>query len=73
MNWSAIRGTTYAAAAAAVVGTALSAIGWADFDLNTGVVDLKPFNLYTFLGVTAVAAGSPILALVALVKKWGTR
>lgn len=50
------------------VGIAVSAAGLADFDLTTGMFDLRPFNLYNVAGLVASVA-TPFLVF----KRWGTK
>jgi hypothetical protein len=60
----------YGTGIAGVAGLALAAMGHAEFDHATGVIDLAPFNLYTLIGAIP-AALSPVVAAVAVVKGWG--
>ncbi len=50
------------------LGSALAALGYADFDAVTGTLDLKPVNIYALLGLSGNG-----LAVLALVKGWGAR
>jgi len=60
---------TYASGLAGLVGLILAGSGLADFDYQTGMIDLAPFNAYALAALipTGVAA---ILAPLALLKGW---
>jgi hypothetical protein len=66
------RKTTYLTGALGIVGVIVAALGWADFDSTTGMIDPKPFNIYA-LAALLPAAASPFLAFVAVVKGWGKK
>ena len=50
MNWNLARGLVYLACLAA---SGLAMAGLADFDLATGTLDIRPFNLYALTGAGA--------------------
>ncbi|WP_347268346.1 hypothetical protein [Paracoccus sp. (in: a-proteobacteria)] len=69
MNWTLARGLVYLACLAA---SGLAMAGLAEFDLVTGTLDIRPFNLYA---VTGAAGGvvSSALASLALLRGWGRK
>lgn len=69
MNWTLARGLVYLACLAA---SGLAMAGLAEFDLATGTLDIRPFNLYA---VTGAAGGvvSSALASLALMRGWGRK
>lgn len=69
MNWTLARGLVYLACLAA---SGLAMAGLAEFDLATGRLDIRPFNLYA---VTGAAGGvvSSALASLALLRGWGRK
>lgn len=68
-KWDLARLGLYAAFAA---GSALSLTGLADFDPQSGLLDLRPLNVYALVGATSgIGAGG--LAAFALLKRWGGR
>ncbi|WP_413874573.1 hypothetical protein [Albidovulum sp.] len=69
MNWNFARGLVYLACLAA---SGLAMAGLAEFDLATGTLDIRPFNLYA---VTGAAGGvvSSALASLALLRGWGRK
>lgn len=50
----------------------LALAGYADFDPNTWMLDIKPFNLKEF-ALTATTTGGNILAAVAVWTGWKSR
>jgi hypothetical protein len=58
--------------AAALGGAGLAAFNLADFDTTTGVLDIKPINIYALLGVSAAGAGN-LLAVIAMLRGWGRK
>jgi hypothetical protein len=69
MNWNLARGLVYLACLAA---SGLAMAGLADFDLATGTLDIRPFNLYALAGATGGVVSS-LLASVALLRGWGRK
>ena len=69
MNWNLTRGLVYLACLAA---SGLAMAGLADFDLATGTLDIRPFNLYTLTGAGGGMVSS-LLASVALLRGWGRK
>ena len=69
MNWTLARGLVYLACLAA---SGLAMAGLAEFDLATGTLDIRPFNLSA---VTGAAGGvvSSALASLALLRGWGRK
>ena len=69
MNWNLARGLVYVACLAA---SGLAMAGLAEFNLATGTLDIRPFNLYA---VTGAAGGvvSSALASLALLRGWGRK
>lgn len=65
-----LRLATYGTGALGVIGLIVAGLGYADFDHATGMIDLKPFNLYALAGLAPTIA-SPFLAAVAVIKGWG--
>lgn len=53
-----------------LAGSILAAMGYADFDAATGLLDLKPVNIYALVGA-ASGIGASGLALLAVIKGWG--
>ena len=53
MNWTLARGLVYLACLAA---SGLALAGLADFDLATGTLDIRPFNIYALTGATGGGA-----------------
>ena len=50
------------------VAVGLTAAGLGTFDIETGVFDLNPINLYTVAGLTG-----PVVAAFGAFFKWGTK
>lgn len=75
MTWAQIRGGIYLAllgmAIAAVYG--LSVLGWATYDVATGMVDIHEFHLVTVVTYITTWIVSGLTAFVALFKRWRTR
>lgn len=69
MNWNLARGLVYLACLAA---SGLTIAGLADFDLTTGTLDIRPFNLYALTGAGGGVVSS-MLASVALLRGWGRK
>ncbi len=69
MNWNLARGLVYLACLAS---SGLAMAGLADFDLATGTLDIRPFNLYALTGATGGVVSS-LLASVALLRGWGRK
>ena len=69
MNWTLARGLVYLACLAA---SGLAMAGLAEFDLATGTLDIRPFNLYAVTG-TAGGVVSSALASLALLRGWGRK
>lgn len=69
MNWNIARGLVYLACLAA---SGLAMAGLAEFDLVTGTLDIRPFNLYALTGASGGVVSS-LLASVALLRGWGRR
>jgi hypothetical protein len=70
--WDKTRLTIYLTAAATGLGLLLTALGAADFDRATGMIDLHPFNAYALAGLVAGPVAS-LLASVAVLFKWGRK
>jgi hypothetical protein len=71
---AALRGGLYAlglAAGGAAIGAA--AFGYADFDAATGMLDIKPFNLYAITGVSVASIAGNGFALLAVLRGWKVR
>ena len=49
----------------------LSSLGYGTYDAATGLFDPHPVNLYVIVAALTGMIGTPILALVALVRGWG--
>ena len=71
MNWTTARGWGYFLALG--IGMAAVAAGWATFDPQTGMIDIAPFNLFTGVALALSVAGSPLMALLAVIKGWGRK
>ena len=69
MNWNLARGLVYLACLAA---SGLAMAGLADFDLATGTLDIRPFNLYAIFGAGGGVVSS-LLASMALLRGWGRK
>lgn len=70
MNLSSIRGATYAVAFLCGLAAAWAAAqGFATYDPDTGMFDLKPFNV-NVVAVTLVSAAGNLLGGIAWVKGW---
>jgi len=69
MNWTLARGLVYLACLAA---SGLAMAGLAEFDLATGTLDIRPFDLYAVTG-TAGGVVSSALASLALLRGWGRK
>ena len=69
MNWNLARGLVYLACLAA---SGLAMAGLAEFDLATGTLDIRPFNLYALIG-TGGGVLSSALASLALLRGWGRK
>jgi hypothetical protein len=52
------------------VGITLAGVGLAEFDLETGVIDIAPFNAYALVAVIPSVVGL-FMAPIALIQKWG--
>lgn len=63
------RGLLYVIAAGAGF---LALAGYADFDPQTWVIDIHPFNLKEFVLTSATTAGNALAAL-AVWRKWGQK
>ena len=66
------RGTrlvTYLTAAISFLGIALAGLGLAEFDVETGMIDLAPFNAYALIGALPSVVGL-FMAPIALIKGW---
>ena len=68
MNLTKSRGLIYIAGIAA---GALALAGYADFDAETWMLDIHPFNLREFI-LTGVTTGGNALAAIAVWRGWGT-
>lgn len=53
-----------------LAGSILAAMGYADFDAATGLLDMKPVNVYALVGAVG-GMGASGLALLAVIKGWG--
>lgn len=51
------------------IGIALAGVGLAEFDLETGMIDLAPFNAYALV-ITIPSIVGLFMAPIALIKKW---
>lgn len=51
------------------IGVALAGIGLAEFDLETGMIDIAPFNAYA-LAATIPSIIGLFMAPIALIRKW---
>ena len=69
MNWNLARGLVYLACLAA---SGLAMAGLAEFDLATGALDIRPFNLYALTGASGGVVSSA-LASLALLRGWGRK
>ena len=69
MNWTLARGLVYLGCFAA---SGLAMAGLAEFDLATGTLDIRPFDLYAVTG-TAGGVVSSALASLALLRGWGRK
>jgi branched-subunit amino acid ABC-type transport system permease component len=68
--FSTARLTFYIGAALAGLAVMVSALGYADYDPATGLIDLHPFNVYSLAAIIAGPVAS-LLAAVALALGWG--
>jgi hypothetical protein len=50
-------------------GVALAGLGLAEFDLETGMIDLAPFNAYA-LGAAIPSVVALVMAPIALIRQW---
>ena len=69
MNWTLARGLVYLACLGA---SGLAMAGLAEFDLATGTLDIRPFNLYAMTGAAGGVVSSA-LASLALLRGWGRK
>lgn len=69
MNWTLARGLVYLACLAA---SGLAMAGLAEFELATGTLDIRPFNLYALTGAAGGVVSSA-LASLALLRGWGRK
>ena len=69
MDWTKSRGGLYIIAAGAGL---LALAGYADFDPQTWVIDIHPFNLKEFVLTGATTAGN-LLAGLAVWRRWGQK
>lgn len=61
--------TTYLTGAAGFAGLIAAGLGFADYDHATGMIDIKPFNVYAL--AAAIPTGIAVLmAPLALLKGW---
>lgn len=51
------------------LGVALAGIGLAEFDIETGMIDLAPFNAYA-LAAAVPSVVALAMAPIALIRKW---
>lgn len=70
--WDKTRLTVYATGAAGAVGLVFAALGLADFDHATGMIDFRPFNIYA-LAALAPTLVAPAVAFIALYLGWGKK
>ena len=70
--WTKARILTYLTSAFAGIGFLLMAMGFAEFDQATGMIDLKPFNAYALAAIIAPPLAS-LLAMVAAALGWGKK
>ncbi len=63
---------TYVSGGMGILGLLIAGLGYAEFDFASGVIDVKPFNLYA-LGALAPAVASPFLAAIAVMRGWGAK
>jgi len=56
--------------AAGVTALGAAALGYADFDAATGMIDIKPFNLYAITGVSVASIAGNAFALLAVLRNW---
>jgi hypothetical protein len=71
--WTTARLTTYITGAAGALGLILAAMGLADFDHATGMIDLAPFNIYILAGLGTPVVATPVLASLAVLFGWGKK
>lgn len=69
MNPTPFRGLIYIAG---LIAGGLALAGYADFDPETWMLDIKPFNLREFL-LTGVTTAGNALAAVAVWRGWGRK
>ena len=72
--FSKLRGTSYGAGIAGVIGIVIAALGYATFDLASGEMIVPEFrvNLYALAAGLPVVA-SPFVAFVAWLKGWARK
>ena len=51
------------------IGIVLAGVGLAEFDIETGMIDLAPFNAYALVAAVPSIVGL-FMAPIALIKKW---
>jgi hypothetical protein len=51
------------------IGVALAGVGLAEFDIETGMIDLAPFNVYALAAAIPSIVGL-FMAPIALIGKW---
>lgn len=68
-KWDVARGSVYGAV---LIGSGLAMANLADFNMATGDLDIRPFNLYGFMAAAGGAVSSA-LAGVALLFRWGKK
>lgn len=68
--WTQARFAAYITSA--FVGTAaiLSALGVAEYDSATGMIDLHPFSVYVVAGIVAAPLASAMAAVMVWVQRW---
>jgi hypothetical protein len=75
MTWTLTRAGIYAACLAIVGGVAaiLAYLGYGSYTPSTYMFDLGPLDVRVFAGWIAAAIAGPLLALVAVAKRWGRK
>lgn len=71
--WDKARLTAYVAMVLGGIAAVLAYFGQAAYDAATNTVDLDPINLNVLAAWIVGAVGTPLLAAIALVKKWGRK
>jgi len=73
MNLAAsARATTYATTLLFGLAMLAKMLGFAEFDEGSGMFDPAPFNIYVLVAPVAMVISSG-LALIALIKGWGSK